>query len=140
MQWEGQTKNRMKNNITPFKNRTIDFNKPVCIYRNLMRKGVVWSVKQDGLVVGHVLHELMLADPQLLVRAAGRQRAIKTKHRNVHAMIKGWVVEDEKNTRFSRITYNPFITDGFVYADTRMPVSNDVRFARFNRHGAFVAK
>lgn len=140
MQQEGQTKNRMKNNITPFKNRTIDFNKPVFIYRNLMRKGVVWSVKQDGLVVGHSDKKIVLRNPEFIINASGHQRALKTGQRNVHAMVKGFIEQQNDVARYFRITYDPFKTGEFVYTRNSHPVKKNPQYAKFSSRGAFVSK
>ena len=44
--------------ITPYKSREIDYSTPVKIYRNLNKKGKVYSIQQNGLVVGHIIVDL----------------------------------------------------------------------------------
>ena len=41
------------NNIVPFKERAINLEERVQVYRNLHRAGRTYSVKQKGLVVAH---------------------------------------------------------------------------------------
>ena len=41
------------NVIIPFKQREIDFARPVSIYRNLTKKGVWYSIVQDKVTVAH---------------------------------------------------------------------------------------
>jgi hypothetical protein len=114
------------NRITPFKKRKINLKKPVLVYRALNRKGRVYSLKQNGLVVGHSTC-LMLADAEFIVSKAGQKRARETKQRNVHAYIKGKIClrgrmgltaadgeTHDKNQLPAHITYNPFKYDYFI--------------------------
>lgn len=112
--------------------------KGVFVYRNLMRKGVVWSVRSNasGLVVcrsGYV----MIRDASLVVSKAGRARVLSQNRKNVHAGVKGtWVrghfnqhvhdwrhmdcVYDDKGNKINwvRISYDPYRNEGFVRRDT----------------------
>lgn len=100
--------------ITTFKNRKIDFSQPVRIYRNLNRKGQVYSVWQKGFVVAH-MKEFVLRDVTFVVNKSGKERAIRTKTRNVHAFIEGLLVDfDNVLFEFSyNLYYKPFTKDGF---------------------------
>lgn len=88
------------------------------IYRNL-NKGLMFSIKQNGLVVDR--QEVFKANGATFkVSEAGRQRAIRTKTRNVHAFV---VTENinigETLTENERIEikYNPFRSNTFTNAD-----------------------
>lgn len=116
------------NKISPFKGRSIDFDRKVYVYRNLVRKGVVYSIMQDNLVVGHATC-LTMRDCKFIIKKSGQNRARKTGHRNVHGFIYGMISLDgvmgtdakrleDKNSKLPvSITYNPFKYDGFVNSD-----------------------
>ncbi len=140
------------NRIEPFKRRNINLNEPVLVYRALNRKGRVYSLKQNGFVVGHTTC-LMLANAKFIISKAGQDRARKTKERNVHAFVKGKIcvkgrlsvtAEDgEKNERLQlpvAITYNPFVNDTFVMKLSKKRTEVHGAFAvSFNDKGMFGA-
>ena len=115
----------MGNEVTPFRDRKINFDKPVMVYRNLTRRGKVYSIKQDGLVVGHATC-LTLGNSKFKVNLLGKKRAIRTKTRNIHAYIEGKIALhgvmgttaklcEERNDQLpAKITYYPFCEDGFM--------------------------
>jgi hypothetical protein len=75
--------------IEPYKGRVVDKKRRVEVYRNLTRPGGRWySIRQDGLIVGHSqtveLHKCIFH-----VNEAGRQRVLRTGHKNVHAYVSG---------------------------------------------------
>ena len=107
----------MRNDALPykiysFKGRTLDLKRPVKVYRNLNRKGVWFSVCQDGRVVGHA-QGLMLGDAKFHVNEAGRQRVIATGRKNVHAWVWGTLTGSGMGTCLDRrpdgvkIEYSP---------------------------------
>lgn len=98
-----------------YKNRTIDFSKPVEIYRCLNKKGVVYSIRQNGLVVSHTTN-FVLKDCTFLINKSGKQLSIKTQIRNVHAFIKGYLTthDDIKNTFSYQLFYYPFLNKKFI--------------------------
>ena len=100
--------------ITPFKNRKIDIDKPVELYRNLTRRGYIFSVRQCGKVIGHTSN-IVLTDCELVVNKSGKERCIKTNERNVHAFVRGHVgTNDDIQLSFSfDLLYNPMSSDGF---------------------------
>lgn len=95
------------NLIIPFKDRTIDPAQPVKVYRNLNKPGVVYSIQQAGLIVGHAT-ELHLKDVTFTVNEAGRQRVLKEKRKNVHAFIVGHVTEHPEPVYGAKVKYNPY--------------------------------
>lgn len=104
-------------NLHPFKDRQVDINKPVSIYRNLNKQGVWYSIKQGGMVVAHSQH-ISVRDVCFNVNENGRQRVIKERRKNVHATIKGFIVENEINPPVNvSIRYNPYIFANFFYTN-----------------------
>jgi hypothetical protein len=106
--------------IKSFKRRKIDYSRPVHVYRNLNRVGKIFSIRQDGLVVGHS-EIIYLKNCEFIINKNGQQRARKQQRRNVHAYIIGDLIkEDEFNYKSSTInkwgivSYNPFKEDHFV--------------------------
>lgn len=68
----------------------------VFIYRNLNRKGIVYSLKaMDGEYKGKVLGYatyILVKDPKFVVSEKGRQRVLKERRKNVHAGVVGELV------------------------------------------------
>lgn len=114
------------------------------IYRNLHKPGVVYSIKamegeHKGKVVGYA-ETMYIKNPQFVVYEAGRQRVLKTKHKNVHAGIIGeptnlfdyeprlptTLGEDILFARLTGepvyVTYNPYKYSTFVDRETKEPV------------------
>jgi hypothetical protein len=86
----------LKTKIEPYKGRSVDHSRRVDVYRNLTRPDGPWySVRQNGLVVGHSqavdLHKCIFH-----VNEAGRQRVIRTGHKNVHAHVSGMVTMSKR--------------------------------------------
>jgi len=92
----------------------IDESKPVHAYRNLHRKCL--SVKQGGLVKCHV-ENVVLKDATFVVSEKGRERVRKEKQKNVHAYVKGTVVDardtDHLPSFWDDVHYNPYECDHF---------------------------
>ena len=82
------------NYIEPFKNREVDFSKYVYVYRCLnKRSGCYYSIKQNGLVVGHTEY-LHLLNCKFISNKHGKQKYLETGIKNVHAFIKGYLSEN----------------------------------------------
>lgn len=92
--------------------------KRVEVYFNLHKH--VLSVREKGIVIAH-LHRIALRNVKFAVSEAGRQRVLRERRKNVHALIRGEVTQD-----FSDIgciaTYNPYKWNSFVYKHTEYPV------------------
>lgn len=102
--------------IVPYKNRTIRIYYPVEVYRNVNKKGVWYSVRQDGKVVAHVT-EISLREVKFHVGEGGRKRAKKTKRKNVHAWLTGYVTNYAKaryGKEMTRVVYDPMKYKNFV--------------------------
>ena len=106
-------------------------NQKVEVYRNLHKK--CWSVRNNA--TGHVLwhcNEVMLKDVDLVVRPAGRAKALQEKRKNVHAFAKGEIlytsvgnnlkIYDSYMENFKQILYDPYQYESFVYAESKEPI------------------
>ena len=100
-----------------YKGRSIDYSKPVMIYKNLHNG--LFSVKQGGLVVAHI-ESVLLSSVSFKVNESGRIRVIREKKKNVHAYIVGYVL-NVNSTPISllkrSITYNPYKNGYFYFKD-----------------------
>jgi len=133
------------NKITPYKERKLDIDKPVLIYRCLRGKGVKYSIKQSGKVVAHT-DFIMLKYANFIINEKGRQRVIKEKVKNVHAFVEGLIVkrgvkdilEDDSELKSYEleidspaiIKYNPYTDDSFM-CNNIMETPIKVKGARF---------
>jgi hypothetical protein len=92
-------------------------------YRNL-HKGC-FSVRQKGLVVGHV-STLLLRNASFYSQPAGRAKVRATGRKNVHAGVRGELVSiDVTNINLDNhiaCYYNPYKLDSFVELETGQPV------------------
>lgn len=109
------------------------------LYVNLNRKGPegerVYSVRQRGLVVAHVL-EALLEGVVFVVGEKGRQRAIREQRHNVHAFVRGTPAQDLPTGEPVRVTYNPFRGPSFTIVPTGAAVLR-ARFVRVCSAGVF---
>ena len=93
------------------------------VYRNLHKDK--WSLRSGGKVIDHrdcvILHNC-----KFVVGPKGRDRVLRTKHKNVHAFVRGYLDEVDGNFFFGdlvRVTYNPYRFDSFVVWETMEPVT-----------------
>jgi len=122
-------------NITSFKNREVDFDKPVQVYRCLVRSGNIYSIKQYGYVVGHT-EELTLKNVNFHVNKAGRERCLKKKQRNVHAWVTG-IINDSNVPCEKKLHYNPYKASYFRTEEK----DSELLFAKYltiNKTGVFI--
>ena len=114
----------------------VDPDKPVEVYRNLHKK--CWSVRQRGKVKLHTDY-ICLQNAEFKVSQKGRERVLREQRKNVHAFIKGYIVdaaeinkwEDSiesypENNIWTDVSYNPYKYSSFV-TDTEKPI----KFARY---------
>lgn len=133
------------NIITPVKNRSIDIDKPVKVYRNLQKKGKWYSIKQGNLVVAHA-QRLCLSKPRFLINQSGKNRAIKEQQRNVHAFVVGYLRKSGMGSTAvdklpAKIEYEPFNQYGFFCDNltiNRLEVLS-AEFCVINEHGVSAA-
>jgi hypothetical protein len=131
------------NRITPFKGRVPDLNKKVRVYRNLTKKGVFYSIKQNGLVVGST-DCIKLRNVVFTVSKTLQAKVRSEKQRNVHAYAVGFVAIEAVNSINQAdqvfdtlVTYNPYIDDGFRIKNTEdNPIYiTEAEYAIFNKFG-----
>jgi len=105
-------------NFTSFKNRTINPNVKIKVYRNLHNGKM--SVQQGGLVVGHC-DEIMINRAEFIVNESGRQRVIKEKRKNVHAFVVGYLFGGclgHESSGGVPVAYNPYKMGAFYVRET----------------------
>lgn len=97
-----------------FKDRKLDYNKPVKIYRYLNRKGYIFSIMQNNKVVAHT-DFFVVKNPEFKINKSGKNRVLKTNERNVHAFIVGYLGNDDDilNSFSWELRYSPFELNGF---------------------------
>jgi hypothetical protein len=85
----------------------------VDVYKNLHKD--TWSIRsvKTGRVIGHS-DLLLLADAEFIVRPGGRNRVLKERRKNVHAVVRGSLVavEDlhpQPNKVYSQVSYDPYL-------------------------------
>lgn len=126
--------------MKPFKNRKVDYEKPVSIYRNLnCKRGTVdYSVKQGKYVVAHT-SSVTLRDVEFKISKAGQARARKNGIRNVHAFAHGYISLGDPYflDDLIKITYNPFLNNTFIYSTNKKPIFES-SLGLFCREGVFV--
>ena len=96
----------------------IDPTKPVHVYRNLHKN--CFSVRQGGIVKCHTT-SVYLENANFVVSEKGRQKVLAEKRKNVHAYIKGTVIDAKEINRrialdlkWSTCYYNPYETEKFT--------------------------
>lgn len=134
-------------NITiPFKERKINFSKPVRIYRNLTKKGVWYSIIQSSLTVAHT-SSVCLKDCTFNVNEKTRQWVIKNKRKTFHAYIEGYIIDSgcgttsNKNDLPAIIKYDPHKNNGFTCDNLTIEpfIVKGARFVICNEEGVKAA-
>jgi len=110
----------------------------VFCYRNLMRKGIVWSVRdvKSGLVIDRV-SSVILKNVHLKVSQAGRARVLASKRKNVHAGIQGQRMNRAPKGVWVQAQYNPYKSDSFVLTDSGRAIGTAM-YARLTQTGLWV--
>lgn len=127
------------NSFTPFKGRTITEGELVDVYRNLHNGK--WSIRScaTGLVLGHAEY-VELRACMFIVGEAGRQRVIKEKKKNVHAIVRGAL--DNTLATVCRIgdlvTYNPYYSGSFHMKYRPVETVESARRANFRYNGTVI--
>lgn len=102
------------------------------IYRNLTKN--CWSVRKRGKIVMHA-QALKLSDVSFHVSKSGRERVLRERRKNVHAVVKGdfdavmYPIE-----RVNEVTYNPYKKAYFFDKKTGRKISK-ADFAFFDADG-----
>lgn len=96
------------------------------VYRNLQTGSLSVRAKEGkhkGKVIDHI-SEVHLNDCEFHVNESGRQRVIENQRKNVHATVKGTLVDSKhKISNGINIIYNPYKFSEFVTEDTHSPVT-----------------
>ena len=94
--------------IKEFKNRAVDYSRPVKVYRNLSKK--CWSLKQGGVVVAHA-DQILMTSEKFTVNLKSRDRGLSEGKKYVHAFIVGFLAVKQttltKNIENVSIAYSP---------------------------------
>jgi hypothetical protein len=107
-------------------------------YRNLHKKGVVWSIKdwKTKKVVDYAT-EVFFENVELKVSEAGRQRVLREKQKNVHAGVKGTRLDKEPLCEWVKASYNPYKEDSFISEGKKVHMA---RYAKLTQEGLFISK
>lgn len=101
--------------ITAYKNRNVDFGRPVSVYRNLTKK--CWSLKQGGVVVAHA-DTLAMTTEKFKVNLKSRDKGLTEGKKYVHAFIVGFLAANQNAMPQVQenlsIGYNP-VYAGYFY-------------------------
>ena len=93
--------------------------KRVEVYRNLHTQ--CFSVRYKGRVIDAV-HTILMADADLVVQPAGRNRVVHEKRKNVHAFVRGTRVKSQAIVVGQELTYNPYKMCSFYYKCNGQPI------------------
>ena len=103
--------------LVPFKDRGCSFGQRVQVYLNLHKTeddGTKWYSLRDkatGKVIAHA-DQVHLTQVKFIVSEAGRQRVLKERRKNVHAVVEGNLV-DQNLTKHKPVRYNPYYNENF---------------------------
>jgi hypothetical protein len=125
-----------------YKNRIINYQEPVRVYRNLSKTiKEAYSIQQNGLVVAHT-DLLELRNCEFIINKNGQERVRREKKKYVHAFVVGIPkVKLPTHAKLKyKIKYNPYKDDTFVAVadDEELPVSG-AEVIRINRYGVTAA-
>lgn len=110
-----------------YKNRTIDYSKPVMVNRNVREKNY-YSIRQKGKVVAHLraaTDTLYLTNIEYIIHRKTQKKVRETGIRNTHAFIKGMICEGRfLENGWKEIVYNPFKDNGFKFRGASYCLTN----------------
>lgn len=93
------------------------------VYYNLHRKCL--SIRERGRVIAHA-PRVLIRNAAFVVSEAGRQRVLRTGHKNVHAVVRGEIVPDDNLIipldQAVQVRYNPRNHETFVRATDSSPI------------------
>lgn len=102
----------------------------VSVYYNLHKKCLsVRSNQGDsyGKVIQH-RYAVWLKDVKFIVNESGRKKVVQTKHKNVHAFVRGYLIDDIIGLGLNEVEviYNPYKYDSFVEKQSLKPIKDAV--------------
>lgn len=130
------------NVVIPYKNRMLNPDVPIRIYRNLNKKGKWYSIVQFGKTIAHTTN-ICIRDFKCIVNQNGRKRVIKNKKKEFHAYIEGMYSTSGMGTSAARndlpaqITYCPYDDSYFMCKNLNIKpfIVNGGRFCIINNEG-----
>jgi len=128
------------NIITPFKDRVIDFNKTVDVYRCLNKEGKVYSIKQGGKVIGHT-SQLRLKDATFVIHKSGQEKCKVSGINSAHALVRGkvWLTVVDDKEHWNKVTYDPYNDMTYICHTTGEPFEiHHAQYVEFSEKGVFV--
>lgn len=92
------------------------------VYRNLHRRCLSVRDARTRKVVAHV-ESVLLADARFVVSEAGRQRVLRERRKNVHAVVRGTLLAQGTPAPegWAAVTYNPYRAATFVHRHDGTP-------------------
>ena len=89
------------------------------VYYNLHKN--LFSVRHKGKVIAHT-YDVQLEDATFAVQPSGRAKVLREGRKNVHAFIRGTLVEPTETIQNgTSVTYNPYKYSYFVNKDDGQP-------------------
>lgn len=106
-------------------------------YRNLNRKGVVWSVLniKTGLVIDRS-PTVYLSSCTFKVSQKGNKRVRQNKRKNVHAFVKGKRIKGVPKAKWKRVSYNPYTMKAFT--DQNGNSVYESKYVKLNKKGCWI--
>jgi hypothetical protein len=101
---------------------TIDQNRPVQVYRNLHKPGILFSVRQGGKVRGYV-DSITLINCKFKHATEKQLQAVRTGPRQVCQWITGMIGDKHTTAEFYRVSCDPKKSDGFTINGSRIDSS-----------------
>jgi hypothetical protein len=120
--------------MIPYKNRKVDPDRFVKVYRNLHKDGYTYSVKQNGLVVAHT-QELWMRDVLFYVNPTMYEKFLNTWVRQIFAYVKGYICDPPENIDYhSEISFNPKKHSYFYDVNTDKPAIEGNKYLHINKN------
>jgi len=136
-----QHKTIIKKSPRPVKNRASSSDETRYVYRNLTRKGVVWSIKTPSYR-GHppeLAYEVIVKNAFFKVSKKTQSKIRRVKKRFVHAFVCGKIRSRKPSgLEWKKATYNPYKNDSFVTVEDQR-VLKSAEYAMFDSKGMWVA-
>lgn len=108
----------------------------VRVYRNLTKKCLsVQTMTDKGWRVTRHVQSISLKDATFKVSEAGRQRVIRDRRKNVHAIVEGYETDSFDESSSKQVTYNPYKSSNFYYRDQPNKAVLKSRTARIKTSG-----
>ena len=121
---------------------------PRLVYRNLTRKGVVWSIKtcKPCGQPPALANVVVMRDITFKVSKKTRDRIRAEGKRYVHAFVQGRVIcRTPSNLKWLKATYNPYKHDGFTLLTNKEAgikkdtLLNEAKYAKLDQNGLWVS-